>query len=227
MNNAIDNALEAIRHANPVPDPADLADAMLRSSVFLTATKEKSMSLDKDRPTNQTSESKQSGRRRNLLAVVAALAVVVVAGAVIATVNTGEDTTAAGAATGPVTIVVNVDFSGRPVVGTFEVTEGADILGCSTGTFEDTFDEATRDVSKLMTCSGPDTGTFTILFDPDGYDTGAGEHAGPWSILDGSADFAGLQGEGDYLHPHDPPIERPDGPDSSVDIYTGVIEHTS
>ena len=121
---------------------------------------------------------------------------------------------------GPVTIETEPDFSTRPVVGTFELTEGADILGCSNGTFEDTFDEDTEDVTKLMTCSEPNTGTFTILFDPDGYDTGAGEHNGPWRILDGSADFADLQGEGDYLHSHDLP-------ETSVETYTGDIEYTS
>ena len=128
----------------------------------------------------------------------------------------GSDTPTSG----PITFETESDFSTRPVVGTFELTEGADILGCSNGTFEDTFDEVTEDVTKLMTCSEPNTGTFTILFDPDGYDTGAGEHNGPWRILDGSADFADLQGEGDYLHSHDLP-------ETSVETFTGDIEYTS
>ncbi len=121
---------------------------------------------------------------------------------------------------GPVTIEAAADFSTRPVVGTFEVTEGADVLGCSNGTYEDTFDEATEDVSRLMTCSGPNTGTFTIVFDPDGYDTGPGENNGPWRIVSGSADFADLRGEGDFWM-------TPDGPDTGVEEYTGDIEYTS
>ena len=38
------------------------------------------------------------------------------------------------------------------------VTQGADVLRCSNGTFEDTFDDVTEDVSKLMTCSEPNAG---------------------------------------------------------------------
>jgi hypothetical protein len=127
----------------------------------------------------------------------------------------GSDTPTSG----PITFETESDFSTRPVVGTFEVTEGADILGCSNGTFEDTFDEVTEDVTKLMTCSEPNTGTFTILFDPQDI-PGPGEHNGPWRVLDGSADFADLQGEGDYLHSHDLP-------ETSVETFTGDIEFTS
>jgi ketosteroid isomerase-like protein len=79
-----------MRHANPVPDQVELADAMLRSSVFLTATKETLMSIDTDQPTHETPTHKQPGTRRILLAVVGAFAVVVVAVAVVATVNTGD-----------------------------------------------------------------------------------------------------------------------------------------
>ena len=121
---------------------------------------------------------------------------------------------------GPVTIETEADFSTRPVVGTFEVTEGADILGCSNGTWEDTFDEATEDVTKAMTCSEPNAGTFTILFDPDGYDTGPGELNGPWSILNGVADFADLQGEGDFWM-------VTSGPETGSETFTGDIEYTS
>lgn len=116
---------------------------------------------------------------------------------------------------GPVTIETAPDFSARPVVGTFQVTEGAATLGCSGGTFADTFDEATEDVSKVMTCSEPDTGTFTIVFDPDGYDTGPGESNGPWRIVDATGDFAGVQGEGDFWLISD------------VETYSGDIEYAS
>ena len=96
MSNAIDNALEAMRHANPVPDQVDLADAMLRSSVFLTATKETSMSIDADQPTHETVPSTQSGRRRNLLVLVGGFAVVVVVGAaLLLTTGDGDDPAAA------------------------------------------------------------------------------------------------------------------------------------
>ena len=118
-------------------------------------------------------------------------------------------------AAGPVVIETAPDFDTRPVVGTFEVTEGAGVLGCSRGTFEDTFDEATEDVSKLMECSESGTGTFTIVFDPDGYDTGPGEANGPWSIVDSTGDFGGLQGEGDFSLIGD------------VETYSGDIDYAS
>jgi hypothetical protein len=122
-------------------------------------------------------------------------------------------------AAGPVTIETEVDFSTRPVIGTFEVTEGADTLGCSNGASEDTFDDVTEDVTKVMTCSEGDTGTFTILVDPDGYDTGPGNQNGPWRILSGSADFAGLQGEGDFS-------SSSNGTPIGTETFTGNIEYT-
>jgi hypothetical protein len=94
VNNAVDQALEAIRHANPVPDPVDLADAMLRSDVFLTTTKETSMSIDTNQPTHETPAQRQPRRRRNLLVAAGAFVAVFAAIAVVTTVNTGGDTAA-------------------------------------------------------------------------------------------------------------------------------------
>jgi len=132
----------------------------------------------------------------------------------------GSDTSTSDTPTsGPVTIETEADFSTRPVIGTFEVAEGADILGCSTGTWEDTFDDVTEDVTKLMSCTEPNTGTFTILFDPDGYDTGPGENNGPWSILNGFDDYAGLQGEGDFWS-----VDV--GPETGAGTFTGDIEYS-
>ncbi len=99
-------------------------------------------------------------------------------------------------ASGPITIEAKLDVSVQPIVGTFEVTEGADTLGCSAGTFVD--DTGGDELKRVMTCSGPNTGTFTTAFDPIGYDTGPGELNGPWSIVDATADFTGLQGDGDW-----------------------------
>jgi hypothetical protein len=109
---------------------------------------------------------------------------------------------ASGATEGPVTIEIEADFSARPVVGTFEITEGADVLGCSSGTSVDEW-VAEDSVLTTMTCtSGSNSGTFTADFDPDG----------PWSIVDSSGDFVGLQGSGDFL-------ERDTG-----STFTGDIE---
>lgn len=105
---------------------------------------------------------------------------------------------------GPLTIETEADFSTRPVVGTFDVTEGADLLGCSSGTFVDEF-VAEDSVLKIMTCtSGDNAGTFTTDFDPDG----------PWSIVEPTGDFVGLTGSGDFSNVDE------------VEIFTGDIAYT-
>jgi hypothetical protein len=127
------------------------------------------------------------------------------------------------AASGPVTIettlATGIDFSTQQFSGTFEVTEGADTLGCSSGTWEDARNDEAGDlqsVSKFMTCSKGDTGTFTINYVPGGYDSGqSGSSDGPWHIEDATADFTGLQGEGDH------------GTVGEAEILTGDIEYTS
>ena len=114
---------------------------------------------------------------------------------------------------GPVTIEAKLDVSTRPIGGTFEVTEGADVLGCSAGTFVD--DPSGVELKRVMTCTGPNTGTFTHSFDPGGYDTGPGEMNGPWRIVDATADFTGLQGGGDWWAV------------GTTETITGDIDYTS
>jgi hypothetical protein len=86
VSKSTDYAVEMLKQANPVPDPVDLADAMVRPSVFLATTKETTMSIDTAQPTHETPADKPSGRRRNLRALIgaAAVAVVFVVGAAIA-----------------------------------------------------------------------------------------------------------------------------------------------
>ena len=123
---------------------------------------------------------------------------------------------------GPVTIVTQADFSDRPVVGTFEVTMGADILGCSKGTFVDDF-VASDDIKKVMTCdSGSNEGVLTLVFALNGPDAGPGDENGPWSVVEGSGDFVGLQGSGDWSM-----VEATDGSNQGVETLAGVIEYTS
>ena len=129
-----------------------------------------------------------------------------------------DDTPAAG----PVTMVTQTDFSERPVVGTFEVTVGADVLGCSSGTFMDEF-VATDDIKKVMTCdSGSNEGIFTVSFALNGPDAGPGDENGPWSVVEGSGDFVGLQGSGDWSM-----VEATDDSNQGVETLTGDIEYTS
>ncbi len=107
MSNAIDIALEAMRHANPVPDQVELADAMLRSSVFLTATKETSMSIDADQPTHKTAPPTQSGRRRNLLAAIGGFVVVVVVVGAALLFATGDGDDSAAASDDPASVLAD------------------------------------------------------------------------------------------------------------------------
>ena len=96
----------------------------------------------------------------------------------------GDDTPTAG----PVTIETDIDRSASPINGTFEVTVGADVLGCSSGTVVQMQSETFGKRDNVMTCeSGPNTGTFTIIYASEGFD---------WNVLESSDDFAGLQGEG-------------------------------
>lgn len=121
---------------------------------------------------------------------------------------------------GPVTIETEIDFSSEPFTGTFEVTEGADVLGCSSGSFVDTL--RADDIRKDLTCeTGDRDGTFSVSFLHDPNTPGPGDQNGPWSILEGTGDFTGLQGEGDFS------VVADEESLSGVETLTGDIEHTS
>ena len=115
-------------------------------------------------------------------------------------------------AAGPVSFRVTIDFADGNNVGTFVVLTGADVLGCSSGTAV-RLDDADRrlDGSDVMTCtSGSNAGTFKIA---RGMDTGR------WNVLEGSDDFAGLQGEGTWTF-------RLTSSTAAVETYTGDIEYS-
>jgi hypothetical protein len=91
-----------------------------------------------------------------------------------------------GPAQGLTTIITQINFTTQPFKGTFKVAEGADVLGCSSGTFVDT--PTSRGIHKKFTCeSGARTGTFTAEFFPPG---------GPWKIVNAIDGFSGLSGWG-------------------------------
>ena len=116
---------------------------------------------------------------------------------------------------GAITIETVVDLSGVPEVGTFVVTEGAEVLGCSNGTLEGV--EQIAGIASELTCeSGPKSGVITLLFFP-GDGPGLGDLNGPWNVEDATGDFAGLEGEGDWWT-----VEDPDSP-AADDTYTGEI----
>ncbi len=96
---------------------------------------------------------------------------------------------APGPTQGSVTIITQIDFTKKPIQGTFEVTKGAAVLGCVRGTFVDSPITAIA-IHKEFTCeSGTARGTFTAeVFPP----------RGPWQIVDATDDFRGLSGAGDF-----------------------------
>lgn len=110
---------------------------------------------------------------------------------------------------GPVTIVTAIDFSSFPFSGTFEVTDGDDILGCPSGTFTD-FPRGFGVIQKVFSCTGG-TGTFTFLFVP-----GPGNANGHWEAWKATGAFVGLHGRGDFSVVFT-------GPQSGVETLTGLI----
>jgi hypothetical protein len=114
---------------------------------------------------------------------------------------------------GPITIQTVVSFFPRPVSGTFEVTVGSALLGCSRGTFVDTpLDPDASSVFKELTCTEGGTGSFTILFHPI---TTPG-----WNVVPGSgkAAYAGLRGEGTFSF-------ASTGPDGGEETFIGTIRY--
>jgi len=116
-----------------------------------------------------------------------------------------------------VTIELQIDFAPDLAEGPFEVTEGADVLGCTDGTSVDA--EGSSDgITKAFTCeSGPNEGTFSMLFFPEPDPAGPADESGPWTDTTGTEDFAGLQGQGDMSL-------TLDSDTTGVVTFTGTVE---
>jgi hypothetical protein len=124
-------------------------------------------------------------------------------------------------AAGPVTFENEVDFSFRPVAGTFEVTEGADVLGCSSGIFVDS-GSPNDGIERVYTCdSGSNEGSFTASFNFEAEEFEESDN-GTWTVVEGSDDFVDLQGSGDWSI-----VYEATGPDIGVGTWTGDINYTS
>jgi hypothetical protein len=86
MNSAVDRAVEAMRRANPVPDPIVAVDSMQRPEDFLASTKEMSMSIDTSTPAHTEPDRRPRTPRRSSmsrLVAAAAFAVVALAGLIV------------------------------------------------------------------------------------------------------------------------------------------------
>jgi hypothetical protein len=103
---------------------------------------------------------------------------------------------------GPVTIETEIDFSTDPFSGTFVVTEGEGLLGCSHGTFVDygagINPPSGGGLAKYFTCAGPGSGGFVANFQTWTGKSGPGEGNGNWNVTSGTGDFAKLHGRGDF-----------------------------
>lgn len=100
-----------------------------------------------------------------------------------------------------VTIFTNISFE-FPYIGTFTVVEGAEELGCSSGTFVDHpagfLPPSKGNVAKIFTCNTDGSGTFTVNFQPSAYKPGPGTANGHWNITEATGDFVGLHGQGAF-----------------------------
>jgi hypothetical protein len=121
---------------------------------------------------------------------------------------------------GTITITTQFDFSAEPFlgIGTFEVTEGADVLGCEQGSFVDT--PLDISVLKELTCeSGERSGTFTVKLTPQ-IISGPGDINGVWFVKEATDEFSGLSGKGDVS------IFFNEVGVSEVETITGEIQFT-
>jgi hypothetical protein len=99
-----------------------------------------------------------------------------------------------------VTIEFPFDISNQSqTVGTFEVTEGADELGCEAGTAVNNGISA-EIIATVMDCDG---GTITVHFDPEADPAGGGAFIGQWNIVEGTGDFERLGGGGELTSVRD------------------------
>ena len=111
-----------------------------------------------------------------------------------------------------------MDFTSDLAEGPFEVTEGADVLGCTDGTSVDAENDNPVGITKVFTCeSGPNAGTFSLLFLPESDPAGPADESGPWTDTTGTEDFAGLQGQGDMSL-------TLDSDTTGVVTFTGTVE---
>jgi hypothetical protein len=193
-----------MRSANPIPDAKqEFTNDEVKALLTLTMTRSGDMQTTQPQGAEPPHKQRRSGWVIAAATFPLVIAVGLTAGLLSSRSTDGEPATIVARATtvqqdtttttetsrepisGPVTIETLVDFTTEPTTGAFEVTEGEDTLGCSSGTFYDTFDFDTEDVTRNMSCSEGDTGAFIMVFDPDGHDTGPGEENGPWRIVGG------------------------------------------
>jgi D-alanyl-D-alanine carboxypeptidase len=98
-------------------------------------------------------------------------------------------------AAGVITVETAIEWGTDPLAGTFEVTAGDDVLGCSAGTVLE--HGGPGGITNQFTCElGARKGSFTIGWQILEGAEGPGAVNGPWTVISATGDYAGLIGEG-------------------------------
>ncbi len=109
--------------------------------------------------------------------------------------GTDEEAAPTSVVAGDIAVASTFDFELGE--GTWEVTDGADVLGCGGGSLAD--DELAAAIERTLTCdAGPGSGTIVIRFTPEPTDSEATDFASDWTVHAATGDFAGLEGGGDW-----------------------------
>jgi hypothetical protein len=175
---------------NPVPDVNQYGHDEDGGAAYLATLEPRSSEVTQ----LDAKQTESTSPKRSMVPwlIAAGVAAVIGVAVIIASLNTEEAPVVdqPTLTAGPVTIETELDLSDTPNGGTFEITIGADVLGCSSGTFVQMDSETFAKKDSVMTCeSGSNTGTFSIVYDPENFN---------WNVLESSGDFAGLQGEGRF-----------------------------
>jgi hypothetical protein len=124
---------------------------------------------------------------------------------------------------GAVTIVTAIDFSTFPFHGTFTVTDGASLIGCTDGTFVDhpIMVGSASVIQKNLTCvDGSSAGSLLVVDFHPGPSPGPGLANGHWEVNSGTGAFTNLVGGGDFS-------VSPTGPTSGVETLAGKVQFPS
>lgn len=188
----------------------DPADAVLRQAIFELADAAEPVPELEDLGATVITPNRQRNDDMNpkkwIVAAAAGIFLIVAIGAVVAAQgdDDDDDNNITAGVGGDVTIESRATESrGDLATGGFTVSDGVDVLGCSSGAFADVAatypdDEPVGNepvITRAFTCeSGPNVGTFTVDWTLVG-----GSALDPllsWSVVDGTEDYEGIEGDG-------------------------------
>lgn len=231
-----EHVMGLFEQANPVAGRSD-APPSVGASSYLATIEQRSNAMTLR--SSDVESAPETRSRRWVMAAAAVSAIVLVGGLFAIGTRGGDDpvpadqpaptgsvaptsepatapTTAAAAVmpvAGPVTIETVIVPGVVQTTGTFEVVEGADLLGCSAGSL--TQSDGPSGNTGVMTCEDGDReGTFSLRWRGLNSAEGPGDENGPWSVVASSGDFTGLNGEGLWSGTND----------NEIGSFAGTIE---